>query len=264
LERVNREEKILSFVRMVRRRHPRMGTRKILVKIRPMLVQEGIRIGRDRLFDLLRSEGLLVDRRRSGRKTTRGGYVGVPNLLEGIEIKGADRVWVADITYLEMRRGGYRYLFLVMDLYSRKVVGWSLGRTLEWVHALRALREAVRRARGGVEGLIHHSDHGSQYRSRGYVEYLERNGIRSSMGRVGNAYDNAYAERVIGTLKREYGLGEVFIGEGEMRKAVREAVELYNRDRPHEALGYATPVEVYGGEVEVRGVRIKKLRGRNT
>ncbi len=84
------------------------------------------------------------------------------------------------------------------------------------------------------------------------------------MGRVGNAYDNAYAERVIGTLKREYGLGEVFIGEGEMRKAVREAVELYNRDRPHEALGYATPVEVYGGEVEVRGVKIKKLGRRKT
>jgi len=241
-----------------------MGTRKILVKIRPMLVKEGIRVGRDRLFELLRSRDLLVVRRRRRHKTTTGGVVRVPNLLVGREVKQQDQVWVADITYLEMGSGRYRYLFLVMDLYSRKVVGWCLAETLEWRHALRALGRAVRQARGGVVGLIHHSDHGSQYRSRGYVEYLGRVGIRSSMGKVGNAYDNAYAERVVGTLKREYGLGHVFSGEADLWKAVREAVELYNTDRPHQALAYATPVEVYRGEVKVRGVRVQAARGKNS
>ena len=262
-EKANREEKILTFVRMVRRKHPRMGTRKILVKIRPMLEQEGIRIGRDRLFDLLRAWDLLVVRRRRRHKTTTGGQTRIPNLLVGREVDRPDQVWVADITYLEIGSGRYRYLFLVMDLYSRKVVGWCLAETLEWRHALRALRMAVRQARRGVVGLIHHSDHGSQYRSRGYVEYLERMGIRSSMGKVGNAYDNAYAERVLGTLKTEYGLGHVFSGEAEVWKAVREAVELYNTDRPHQALGYATPVEVYRGEVEVSGVSVQMVRGKN-
>ena len=116
-ESMDREEKILRYVRMVRKRHPRMGTRKILVKIRPMLEGEGIEIGRDRLFDLLRSRGLLVERRRRRRKTTiGGGGVRASNLIKGKEVKGVNQVWVVDITYLERRMGGYRYLFLVRDL----------------------------------------------------------------------------------------------------------------------------------------------------
>ncbi len=87
------------------------------------------------------------------------------------------------------------------------------------------------------------------------MEYLGRNGIRASMGEVGNAYDNAYAERVMGTLKREYGLGEVFkMG---IKRAVEEAIELYNEERPHQSLGYATPSEVYSGEVEIEGFEVK-------
>ncbi len=255
-EKAEREEKVLTMVRMIRRRHPQMGVRKLQVKIRSMMEQEGIRMGRDRLYDLLRAQDLLIVRRRKRPRTTTGGAARIPNLLAGQRVHRPDQVWVADITYLETASEGYRYLFLVMDLYSRKVVGWSLAETLEWEHALRAIRRAVRQAKNGVQGLIHHSDHGSQYRSRGYRAYLERRGIRLSMGEVGNAYDNAYAERVIGTLKTEYGLGQVMGGEADLWKAVREAIELYNTDRPHQALEYATPVEVYEGKVEVAGVSV--------
>ncbi len=155
------------------------------------------------------------------------------NLLVGEVIDRPNKVWVADITYIEMGNGGFRYLFIVMDLYSRKVVGWSLGKTLEWGNALSALEMAVENAGGEVKGLIHHSDHGSQYTSRGYLEYLDRKGMRASMGEVGSAYDNAYAERVVGTLKREYGLGEVF--KSGIGVAVEEAIELYNEERPHQS-----------------------------
>ena len=245
------EEKVLTMVRMIRRRHPYMGVRKLLVKMKPMMEQEGIKIGRDRLFELMRANDLLVKRRRRKNRTTWPGVKRMSNLLVGEVIDRPNKVWVADITYIEMSNGRFRYLFIVMDLYSRKVVGWSLGKTLEWGNALSALEMAVENAGGEVKGLIHHSDHGSQYSSRGYLEYLGIKGIRASMGEVGNAYDNAYAERVMGTLKREYGLGEVFkVG---IERAVEEAIELYNEERPHQSLRYATPSEVYSGEVEIEG-----------
>ena len=249
------EEKILTMVRMIRRRHPYVGVRKLLVKMKPMMDQEGIKIGRDRLFELMRANDLLVKRRRRKNRTTWPGMKRMSNLLVGEVIDRPNKVWVADITYIEMGGGGFRYLFIVMDLYSRKVVGWSLGKTLEWGNALSALEMAVENAGGEVKGLIHHSDHGSQYTSRGYLEYLSRNGMRASMGEVGDAYDNAYAERVVGTLKREYGLGEVF--KSGIEVAVGEAIELYNEERPHQSLGYATPSEVYRGEVEIEGFKVK-------
>ena len=256
-----RDGKVLTMVRMVRRKHPRMGTRKLLVKIEPMLAQEGIRIGRDSLFELLRENGMLVSRKRRKRRTTWPGVRRMPNLLAGTTVSKPDMAWVADITYLEMASGGYKYLFLVMDLYSRKVVGWILTDSLESGNALGALKAAVEQAKHSVAGLIHHSDHGSQYSSRSYLEYLDSVGIAASMGEVGNAYDNAYAERVLGTLKREYGLDSVFRGSEDVGRAVSEAMYLYNVERPHQSLGYATPAEVYLGQVEAGGVLVRPAEG---
>ena len=209
-ERTRREkEKVLFLIRMIRRDHPRIGVRKPLVKLQPFLRQEGIRVGRDRLYRWLREEDLLVLPRRARIRTTQPGSQAFPNLLEGYGVTGPDDVWVADITYLPVG-GGFWYLFVVMDVYSRKIVGWQLGAHLWAVYALDALRMAVEQANGRRRETIHHSDHGVQYTSQRYQEYLEEHGIKASMGRKGYVYHNAYVERVIRTLKEEYGLGKGF------------------------------------------------------
>jgi Transposase and inactivated derivatives len=261
-ERKRREkEKVLFLVRMIRRDHTRMGGRKLLVKLQPFLRQEGIRLGRDRLYMWLREEDLLVPARRSRIRTTQPGSQAFSNLLEGYLISGPDDAWVADITYLPVD-GEYRYLFVVMDVYSRKIVGWQLGSHLGAEYALDALRMAVEQACVKRGGTVHHSDHGVQYTCRRYREYLEAHGIKASMGKKGYVYHNAYVERVIGTLKEEYGLGKGFPDVSSLRRAVEETIWLYNTDRPHQALGYATPEDVYTGKVLIPPFEAIKTSGR--
>ncbi len=260
--RQEEDAKVLFLVRLIRAKHPRMGVRKLLAKLRPILEREGIQVGRDRLYALLREVDLLAQSPRSRVRTTQAGEERYPNLLKGFWVTSPDRVWVADITFLRVG-GDFRYLFLVMDLYSRKIVGWRVGLSLEGRYALEALQMAVEGALWRREGMVHHSDHGVQYTSRQYREYLEGQGIRASMGRKGYAYDNAYMERAIGTLKGEYGLGDGFPDAGSLHRAVEEAVGLYNVDRPHEALGYATPEEVYRGEVVIPPFEAIRASGRS-
>lgn len=235
---------VLQDVLAERRKHPRMGVRKLLYKLQSSWLARGIRIGRDGLFALLRRHGLLVTRKRKGFRTTLPGGVRSENLLANRAITAPDQAYVADITYLETEQG-FRYLALVTDLYSRKIVGWDLSDSLSQEGVLRAMRQAVRQRRGRLSGLIHHSDHGVQYASRNYLAFLARHGIRSSMGRVGNAYDNAVAERVNGILKLEYLLDQRFPDVHTARKAVQQAIHLYNSDRPHLSLQYRTPAQVY-------------------
>lgn len=261
MERQVDEEKILSQVRMVRRRHPCLGTRKLLVKLQPLMAQERLSIGRDRLFDLLRGRDLLVPpRRRRCRRTTWAGTRRAPNRVAGHSIDRPDAVWVADITYLDLAVGGqFVYLFVLMDLYSRYVVGWNLASSLAAEHALEALQEAICQAPRPLVGTIHHSDHGVQYTSTRYWNCLWEHGLQPSMGEAGNAYDNAYAERLLGTLKQEYALDSVFHHESEARMAVAQAIHFYNSDRPHTALDYATPKDVYYGAVVAPPVTVAKM-----
>lgn len=252
-------EKILSLVRMVRQRHPRLGTRKLLVKIRPMLAQEGLSIGRDRLFDLLREHGLLITPRRRQRRTTWPGIRRAPNRVAGCCFDRPDAVWVADITYLDLAEGRFLYLFVIMDLYSRYVVGWTLAPSLAAEHALQALQQAIRQTSRPLSGTIHHSDHGVQYTSTLYWTCLTEHGLLPSMGEAGNAYDNAYAERLLGILKLEYALDSVFHQDSDARLAVAQAIHLYNTDRPHTALGYATPWAVYHGLAAAAPVTVAQV-----
>ena len=254
------EERILSLVRLLRAEHPRMGTRKLLHLLRPMLLQEGLSIGRDRLFALLRAHDLLVPRRRSARRTTWGGGRRYANHLAGRQITAPNQAWVVDITYLRLEDGRFVYLFVVMDLYSRAIVGWVLGDTLEARHALQALRMALSQAGGRVDGLIHHSDHGVQYTSGPYQALLAEHGIVPSMGAVGNAYENAHAERVLGTLKHEYGLDGLWVSWAQAERAVRQAIRLYNTRRPHSALGLAVPWAVYLGQAKAPAVQVKEVQ----
>ncbi len=247
-EEMAQDARTLSLVRMIRCRHPKMGARKLLALVQPQLVREGLQIGRDHLFDLLRSENLLVQRERQPRRTTWSGQLRLPNRVAGLAITRTDQVWVTDITYIPLQNGHFVYWFVVMDLFSRAILGEVMAPTLEAQHALAALRQAAQRPGPPLEDLIHHSDHGVQYTSRDYQDWLRAHAITASMGEVGNSYDNAYAERVIGILKQEYGLSLPFVDAAQTRRAATESVYLYNHERPHQALAYAFPMAVYRGQ----------------
>ena len=243
-EREQFEEVILDKVRMIRHRHPRMGGRKLLQKLGPELDREGISLGRDRFFGLLGRHDLLVSPPRQRRRTTRSGIWRSPNLLKDLPIITVQQVWVGDITYLQTETG-FCYLFLLTDAYSRYIVGYDLSTSLAVEGARRALEMAINQASFPLKGLIHHTDHGIQYACRIYREKLEELGILSSMGEVGNCYENALAERMNGILKQEYGLGDLFPEFSQARRAVREAVWLYNFERPHLSLDYEIPAQMH-------------------
>lgn len=243
------EEWVLELVRQVRRRHPQMGGRKLLDKLQPQLRTAGLGIGRDRFFALLSSQGLLVPRKRGFRRTTRAGFWRAPNRLRGLTVTGPNQVWVCDITYLELQGGGFVYLFLLMDLFARYIVGWHVSRSLAAEGALRSLEMALAQLPVNLSGLIHHSDHGVQYSSHAYLDTLLAHSILPSMGAVGNCYDNIFAERLIGTLKQEYGLGSSFVNVHQVLQTLEEAVGLYNTDRPHYSLNLAVPSQVYYGHI---------------
>lgn len=238
------EAAIVGRVQKIRQRHPRMGTRKLLAQLQPWLQAEELKIGRDGLFELLRRHALLLKPLRHRRRTTWPGLWCSRNLLAEETITRPNQAWVSDITYIETEQG-FRYLSLVTDVYSRRIVGFDLSDSLAVEGTLRALRRGIRQAKGQVKDLIHHSDHGIQYSCHAFRRELEKWKMRSSMGEVGNCYDNAVAERVNGILKLEYGLQYRFVTEKQAQRAVREAVWLYNHERPHLALNYQKPHQVY-------------------
>lgn len=238
-EKVAKDEELLAEVRLIRQKHPRMGVRKLQAE----LSLKGVKVGRDALFSLLRAHQMLVKRVR-GPRTTFPGKIRYPNLLAEVEVTQPDEAWVTDITYVRTEEG-FLYLALITDLFSRKIVGYDLSRSLSADGAMRALQMAISQTNRPLKGLIHHSDHGIQYTCHAYQELLKESKIECSMGEVGNCYDNAVAERVNGILKIEYLLDSLFLSLDQCQKAVQQAVWLYNHERPHLALGYAKPHHVY-------------------
>ena len=239
-------EMVVQLVAERRRALPRIGGLKLHHLIKDDLVAMGIKLGRDRFFDVLREEHLLVERRRSRTRTTNSfhRFRIWPNLVKELAIVRPNQVWVADITYIRCR-GGFAYLFLVTDVYSRKIVGWALGETLETNWSLQALRMAIKGAGAPLAGMIHHSDRGVQYCSADYVNGLKREGIEISMAEAGNPYENAIAERVNGILKDEFLLDRTMEDAETARRAVRQAVGAYNTLRPHRSIGLMKPEERY-------------------
>jgi transposase InsO family protein len=238
---------VLDLIREHRTIHPRIGVRKLYNMIGRDIDRLGVRIGRDRLFDLMRSEGLLVKRKRKHVVTTQSfaRYSQYGDLFNGKAWTSAGQAWVSDITYIRVGES-FSYLFLTTDAYSRKIVGWHLGGTLESEWAVEALKMAVGQC-PDPKGLVHHSDRGFQYCGKAYVAILKKAGIQSSMGEAGNCYDNAMAERVNGILKTEYLLDATFANQKEAYAAAKHAVWAYNEKRPHMSLGMKMPSDVHKG-----------------
>ena len=239
------ESLVLKLVREIRREQPRLGGRKLYNLLKEDLRKIGRGIGRDKLFDILRSNGLLVKPIRKYVKTTNSHhrFRVYKNLIEDMEIDRSNQVFVSDITYLSTYRRFY-YLSLVTDIYSRKIVGYNLSDSLSLKGSLSALKMALRGIKD-TKGLIHHSDRGIQYCSNQYTQLLKRKGVGISMAGKGNAYENAIAERVNGILKIEYLLDRKYPNYRELKKAVDSAIKIYNEKRPHMSLGYDTPAQRY-------------------
>lgn len=242
--RQGERRRVLEWVRAERAKHPRMGGRKLYHRLAPRIRRAGITMGRDRLFDLLRANDLLVSPRKSGGpRTTHGSATRWTNQLAEADVAAPNQAWVADITYLRTL-DGFCYLALVSDKYSRKILGWDLADSLELQGALNALEQALCGLTGEAEP-IHHSDRGSQYRSKEYLNTLQAHECTISMTEEDHCAENAQAERLNGILKDEYLLDQVFQSTRHARKATRQAIKLYNEDRPHMSLAYNTPDRVH-------------------
>ena len=219
---------------------PAYGYRRISQELK----RRGYPVNHKRVLRLMRQDNLLCLRRKAFVRTTDSGhpFPVFANLAAGLVPTGRNQLWVADITYIRLR-SEFVYLAVVLDAYSRRVVGWALGRTLEAELALTALRMAVAE-RQPAPGLVHHSDRGVQYACWAYRELLAEHGIRGSMSRVGNPYDNAFAESFIKTLKYEEVYRNEYADLAEAAAGIGEFIDqVYNRQRLHSALGYRPPLE---------------------
>ena len=237
---------LLSEVAAIRRDQPRLGGRKLLYKLDDFMQSHEILIGRDAFFDLLRSQGLLVKKRRRRKPRTTFSFhrfYKYPNRIAGLIPTSANQLWVSDITYICLDKR-FAYLSLVTDAYSRKIVGYDLCKTLSATGCISALKMAVKHAPRGDEELIHHSDRGIQYCSNDYVKLLEKHHIGISMTQSGDPLENALAERVNGILKDEL-LADRYGCYTQAQSMVGKAIGLYNNARPHSSIGMLTPAQAH-------------------
>ena len=219
---------------------PNYGYRSITAELQ----RRGLLVNRKHVLRLMRQDNLLCRRKRSFVATTDSNHSlkVFPNLARELTVTAVDQLWVADITYIRLPRE-FVYLAVVLDAFSRRVIGWALDRHLTTALTLKALQQTLA-TRTVTAGLVHHSDRGVQYAAADYVSLLIKHQIRISMSRPGNPYDNAKAERFMRTIKYE----EVHLTEYqtliEARASIRRFIEdVYNRKRLHSALGYRPPVE---------------------
>jgi transposase InsO family protein len=236
-----KEELLLQLVKNERILMPKIGGRKLLERLQPRLPTE-LSMGRDSFFIFLRRHGLLVGKRRRRVKTTFSNHWlhKYPNLIKEFVPIRANQLWVSDITYIQTAMG-FVYLNLITDAYSRKIVGWAIGETLEAKYTIETLRMALKQLPKGTKDLIHHSDRGVQYCCSEYVKILNKNNVQISMTENGDPRENAIAERVNGILKDEW-LNQMKLKSIEHAIAeLKRIIMIYNNDRPHSSLDMKTP-----------------------
>jgi putative transposase len=237
---------VAGLVRRERAVQPRLGVRKLYSLLDETLKQAGVVMGRDRLFAELRARDLLVPPLpRQWPKTTHydPSLPVFHNEIKDLVVHRANQVWVADLTYVRTGEG-FLFLSLITDRYSRKIVGHQAGETLATKETAKALERALRELPAGVKP-IHHSDRGCQYCSHEYVAQLQARGLGISMTEVDHCAENALAERMNGILKQEYGLGYGFKTKALARKAIPQAIKIYNTRRPHSMLSNQFPAVVH-------------------
>lgn len=238
-------ELILQMIALERKSMPRLGGRKLYFKICPDL-PEDLQMGRDRFFAFLKENNLLVRRTRYRAITTMSGHWlrKYSNLIRDFVPGGPNQLWVSDITYV-VTAEGFVYLFLITDAYSRKVVGWSLSKSLEAKNAITALDMALGQLPTTGTPLIHHSDRGVQYCSSEYVKTLDKRNINISMTENGDPLENAVAERVNGILKTEWINDIKLKSLKDAMSQIKGIIAIYNSKRPHSSIEMLTPEQAH-------------------
>jgi transposase InsO family protein len=256
LARLAVEQFVVQYVLEVRKKDPRIGMDKLWRMYSGKFPAE-YRVGRDVFRSILHERGLNLRRRPRATRTTdsRHNLPTYPNLVKSVIPMRPNHIWVSDITYIEIQDSGspsgYRFVFLtiVMDAYSKRILGWYVAPTLEAAYSIKALEMATKTLPEGFDGtLIHHSDRGTQYASAGYIKVLNANRIVPSMTEDGNPKDNAMAERVNNTVKNELLHGQTFTSIKQAAVAVRKAVKFYNEERPHSSIDMLTPNQAHQTE----------------
>lgn len=232
---------VVQEVKRLRKVIPGLGTTKLYVMMEDFLACHSIKMGRDKLHNLLKERALLIQRKRCRAKTTDSdhGFYKYPNQVKDLKPERPNHLWVSDLTYLYVGRG-FAYLSVIMDGYSRKIVGWSLHKTLEAKGPLTALEMALAERGTSDQELVHHSDRGVQYCSSAYVARLKESSITISMTESGDPNENALAERVFRCLKHDFRL-RGFVNFGVAQAAVERSIRAYNSVRPHCSLNNLTP-----------------------
>jgi len=225
---------VLELIIKVRRRMPKTGVKKLYKHIKNELIENDIKMGRDALFDLLRSYGLLVKKTKRFHITTDSNhfFYKSPNLIKDLEIIHAEQVLVCDITYIKID-GGHAYLALVTDAYSKKLMGWKLDDNMRVTLVKEALEKAYKNLIYNHKHIIHHSDRGIQYCCPDYSEFAEKRNFILSTTQQYDPYENAIAERINGILKYEFGLINTIKNIEIAQKMLKQAVKIYNNERLH-------------------------------
>jgi len=237
-----KDEIILQHVLQIRQHLPAVGTLKLHQMLVALLQKHQIKIGRDYLFDLLREHHLHIRRRKRMVVTTdsRHWMHKYNNLIKELVVERPEQLWVSDITYIRMLNQ-WGYLSLITDAYSRKIMGFCFRKDLSAQGCIDALQMALKARSYPRMNIIHHSDRGSQYCSKGYVDLLLENNIAISMTENGDPYENALAERVNGIIKSEFQLYYSPLGLEYTKNKIRESIHAYNTLRPHSSCDFMTP-----------------------
>lgn len=253
------QEILLDKIGDIRKDHKRLGGRKLFFKLETFMHEHNIKMGRDAFFDLLRDNKLLIKQRKRHHVTTNSNHwmKKYPNLIKDIEPLGPNHVWVSDITYWKTK-GGHYYISFITDAYSRKIVGYHVADTMEAIESATALKMAIKTLKISAEGLIHHSDRGSQYCSSMYVNMLKKEGIKISMTENGDPLENAIAERMNGIIKGEYLFDYLIKTLLNAKEVLKSVVKLYNEDRPHSSIGNAVPSQVHNNDTDIEIKRLWK------
>ena len=234
-EYLNKISDLIIQVDELRKEHPGCGVEKMYDTLKPDF------IGRDKFIEVFMNLGYRVKRVKSYVRTTIPTHLKYPNLIEGMLIHKPNQVWQSDITYFHLN-GKFYYIVFIIDVYTRKIVGYKVSDNMRAEANISALRQALKRQEEPLTGLIHHSDRGSQYVDKNYLKLLQNNGIAVSMGM--KAQDNAYAERINGTIKNEYLYRWEIKSFKDLQTKVRKAVTHYNEKRKHSSLpGKSSPMD---------------------